>query len=247
MERWPNGSLVGTLSAASRDALLKLGAGTVYTPGRRIIAEGEGTTFVVLIVAGCVKITGRLDDGREGLLAIRVRGDLVGELAAFDGRPRSASVVACGVLRGRVITQGDLLYYLRTHPDANLAVGRMLGERLRQTIRRRLDFVGCDAPIRIARILVEIVETYGRPTPDGIRSGVRLAQHELATLSGTSLETVERILHLLRTEGIVTTAYREFTVVNLEALQNFAHLGAYALYHAHAGSIPSHAGEIIRF
>jgi hypothetical protein len=123
----------------------------------------------------------------------------------------------------------------------------MLGERLRQAIRRRLDFVGCDAPVRIARTLVEIVETYGRQAPAGTRSGVRLAQHELATLSGTSLETVERILHLLRTEGIVTTAYREFTVVNRKALQDFAHLGAYALYHEDAGAIPYYAGDITYF
>lgn len=216
--------MLGSLSAANRAALLGLGTGTAYEPDRRIIAEGELTTFVVLISAGCVKVTGRLDDGREALLAIRTRGDLVGEMAALDGGPRSASVVTCGVVRGRVIKRSDLLRYLRTHPDANLAVSAMVGNRLRQATRRRLDFTGCDAPVRIARVLMEIIETYGRASPAGLRSGVRLAQHELGTLSGASLETVERTLHMLRASGTLTTTYRGFTVVNQAALARFAHL-----------------------
>jgi CRP/FNR family cyclic AMP-dependent transcriptional regulator len=241
MDSWPAGSVLGTLPAVSREALLRLGVGTVYESGRRIIAEGDESTFVVLISAGCTKVTGRLEDGREGLLALRARGDLVGELAAFDGRPRAASVIACSIVRGRVITRGDFLRYLRTHPDANLAVNAMLGERLRQAIRRRLDFAGSDAPVRIARVLVEISETYGRPARDGLRSGVRLAQHELATLSGTSRETVERTLHVLRAEGILVTAYREFTVVDRGALYKYAHLDPQTvrtLYHVRTGVTP---------
>ena len=241
MDRWPAGSLLGALPALSREALLKLGAATVYKAGRRIIAEDDDSTFVVLITAGCVKVTGRLDDGREALLAIRARGDIVGEMAAFDARPRAASVIACSSLGGRVITRGDFLRYLRTHPEANLAINRMLGERLRQANRRRLDFAGCEAPVRIARVLIEISETYGRSSPDGLRSGVRLAQHELGTLSGTSRETVEKTLRGLRGRGILVTRYREFTVVNREALYAFAHLPplvVHALYHAHIVSNP---------
>jgi CRP-like cAMP-binding protein len=224
MDKWLGGSLLETLPPLSRQALLKLGAATAYEAERRIITEGDETTFVVLITAGCVKVTGRLDDGRDALLAIRARGDLVGELAAFDGRPRAASVTACGGLGGRVITRGDFLRFLRTHPDANLAINRMLGDRLRQANRRRLDFAGCEAPVRIARVLIEVSETYGRPVRDGLRSGVRLTQQELATLSGTSRETVERTLRVLRTRGVLTTGYRRFTVVNRGALYDFAHL-----------------------
>ena len=171
MDKWPNGSFLATLPALSRQALLELGSATAYEARRRIIAEDDETTFVVLITAGCVKVTGRLDDGRDALLAIRTRGDLVGELAAFDGRPRAASVIGCGSLSGRVITRGDFLRFLRTHPDANLAVNRMLGDRLRQANRRRLDFAGCDAPVRIARVLVEVSELYGRQARDGLGVG----------------------------------------------------------------------------
>jgi hypothetical protein len=51
----------------------------------------------------------------------------------------------------------------------------MLVYRLRQANRKRLDFTGCDAPVRVARVLVEISETYGRPTQQGVRTTIGLA------------------------------------------------------------------------
>jgi CRP-like cAMP-binding protein len=221
---WPEASLLAGLSASSCDAMLKLGTDRVFEQGRRLIGEDDESTYVMLLCAGCVKVAGRLEDGREALLAIRARGDLVGEMAALDDRPRSATVTSCGRIRAKMITQRDFLYFLRTHPDVHLAVNRMLVQRLRQANRRRLDFTGCEASVRVARVLVEISETYGRPTSEGRRTTVRLAQHELAALSGTARQTVEQTLRRLRDEGAVTTGYRAFTVVDSATLYYAAHL-----------------------
>jgi CRP/FNR family cyclic AMP-dependent transcriptional regulator len=226
MTVWPEASLLAGLSTSNRKALLALGTCLTYEPRDRLVDEGDESTSVVLLRAGCVKVEGRLEDGRQSLLAIRARGDLVGEMAAFDGRPRSATVVCCGRVAANVIPRGDFLYFLRTHADIHLAVSRMLVARLRQANRKRLDFSGCDAPIRVARVLVEISEMYGRSTPRGLRSTVSLAQHELASLSGTSRETVEQTLRRLRKDGALTTSYRQFTVTNRKVLHNAAHLGS---------------------
>ncbi|HEX6469312.1 MAG TPA: Crp/Fnr family transcriptional regulator [Streptosporangiaceae bacterium] len=225
MTKWPESSFLAGVPASSRTELLHLGTSRVYEPRHRLVDEGDESTFVVLLCAGCVKIEGRLEDGRQSLLAIRARGDLVGEMAAFDGGPRSATVVCAGRVAANIIPRGDFLRLLRTRADVSLAVNRMLVARLRQANRRRLDFTGCEAPVRVARVLVEISEMYGRATPQGLRSTVSLAQRELAALSGTSRETVEQTLRRLRKDGAVTTSYRLFTVTNRQALHDAAHLG----------------------
>ncbi|MQA87172.1 MAG: cyclic nucleotide-binding domain-containing protein [Streptosporangiales bacterium] len=69
-----------TLLPSSRGALLELGARRWYEGGTRVIREGDDTRYVILLRAGCVKITGRLDNGSEALLALRARGDIVGEM-----------------------------------------------------------------------------------------------------------------------------------------------------------------------
>lgn len=191
-----------------------------------MIEEGERSTSVMVLCAGCVKVQGRLENGGDALLAIRARGDLVGEMAAIDGRPRSASVICCSLTRVEIIRQGDFLRYLATHPDFGLAFNRMLVRRLRQANRKRLDFTGCDAPVRVARVLVEISETWGRPGPEGIRSGIALTQHELAGLSGTARRTVEETLGRLRTGHVVATGRRGFTIIDREALYRAARLAS---------------------
>lgn len=204
--------------------MLELGAGRRFERGRRILAEGERSTFVVLIRAGFVKVSARRDDGRQTLLAIRTRGDLIGELAAIDENPRSGTVVASSPVEATIIAQGEFLGFLSRHPQANLQFNRMLAYRLRQANRRRLDFTGCSAPVRVSRVLTELIETYGRRTPKGWVCDVPFTQHELADLSGTSVETAQITLRRLRQAGVISTGYRKLTVLDSRTLHGAAHL-----------------------
>ncbi|MFG2089816.1 Crp/Fnr family transcriptional regulator [Spirillospora sp. NPDC048824] len=221
---WPKFSLLGGLPETSRRRMLELGAERRFERGRRILEEGEISTFVVLLRAGFVKVSARLDDGRQALLAIRTRGDLVGELAAIDDHPRSGTVTACSPVEATIIAQGEFLGYLSRHPQANLQFNRMLAYRLRQANRRRLDFTGCTAPVRVSRVLTELIETYGRRTPRGWVCDVPFTQHELADLSGTSVETAQITLRGLRNAGVLNTGYRKLTVLDSRALHDAAHL-----------------------
>ncbi|MEK8170702.1 cyclic nucleotide-binding domain-containing protein [Streptomyces sp. M19] len=67
--------------------------------------EAEESTFVLILLDGVVKATGRTHDNRDALLAVRMGGDLVGEFAAVDGRPRSATVTTCGPVVARAVTR----------------------------------------------------------------------------------------------------------------------------------------------
>src|SRR5450755_3188597 len=90
---WPESSLLGTLTGPARDRLLRLGAMVQYPgPSRILIREGERSRFIAVILDGVVKVTGQVYGGRDALLAIRMGGDVVGEFAAIDEGPRSATV-----------------------------------------------------------------------------------------------------------------------------------------------------------
>lgn len=224
MDEWPSTSLLGGMPVGARATLLALGGRRTYRHGQRLIREGARDTYVVVLCAGFVKVTGELDDGRDSLLAIRTRGDTVGELAALDDAPRSATVTACGPVEGRVVLQRDFLRFLRDHPDAAFAVNRMNAARLRWANQRRLDFHGFDASARISRAIAELIRAYGRPTARGLRCVVRVTQAELAALAATSRESVEKTVHELREEGIIDWRYATFTVVDRRRLHELARL-----------------------
>ncbi|WP_059008146.1 Crp/Fnr family transcriptional regulator [Streptomyces specialis] len=219
---WPSASLLGGLPPAARDRLLGLGALTRYPVGRVLMREAEETTFVLILLDGVVKATGRTHDNRDALLAVRMGGDLVGEFAAVDGRPRSATVTTCGPVVARVVTRGDFLHCTRHDPRIAQAVDESIVAKLRVATTHRIDFTGCDAPTRLARVLYQITMTYGERVGAGAVIRWPITQPELATLAGTAEPTVHKALRRLRDEGVVSTGYRTFRVENLAELRALA-------------------------
>lgn len=226
MDEWPATSLLAGMSAATRRALLAVSVPRAYRSGERLMGEGDRSTFVVVLRSGFVKVTAALENGREALLAIRTRGDTVGELAGLDGGPRSATVTACGPVAGGIVHRPEFLRFLRRYPEASFAMNRMNAGRLRWANQRRLDFTGFGAPERVIRSLAELVGTYGVRTPDGLACAVRVTQAELAALASTSVETVEKVVYDLQKTGVLTWRYAMFTVTDHRRLHELAGLGA---------------------
>jgi len=222
---WPPGSLLGGLPGLTRQRLLGLGVKRQYPgSGRTLIREGDSSSVVFLLLAGLVKVSGNTDGG-EALLAIRVGGDVVGELAALDGRPRLATVTTAGPVIARVIAQADFLGFLARNPDVALSVTRGVADKLRSATARRIDFASCDAATRFARILLELADRYGQQAEGGTVIRCPLTQTELAALAGAAEPTIQRVLRQLRADGIVATRYRETTVLDIARLRSRAFPG----------------------
>lgn len=188
-----------------------------------LIREGDDTTFVLILLDGVVKATGLTRDGRDALLAIRIGGDLVGEFAAVDGRPRSATVTTGGAVLARVAKQADFLDCIQRDPQIAHAVNRSIVTKLRVANARRVDFSGCDVPTRLARVLHEVAVTYGDRTGNRVVIRWPLTQPELATLAGAAEPTVHKVLRHLRQDGVVSTGYRSIMILNLARLNRIAY------------------------
>jgi CRP-like cAMP-binding protein len=210
--------MLGRLAADTRAAMLKLGVRRDVGPGEVLIRQGEVDSHVILLRHSLVKVTVAMADGREALLAIRISGDIVGEMSALNGRPRSASVTTCGSSQVSIIHNREFRPFLRSHPDAAIEIAGVVADRLRWANRRRVDFASHPVRVRLARVLYEIAADYGQRTPAGVVVGVRLTQPELATLCGAAEPTVQRALRELRSASLVSTGYRQITVLDLAAL-----------------------------
>jgi CRP/FNR family transcriptional regulator, cyclic AMP receptor protein len=210
------------LGEAAREELLALGNPREYLPESVLMLEGDSTTEVMALVDGWVKVLGSTEDGGHALLSLRIGGDLVGEQAALDNSPRSATVISAGVTIVQVIGQQEFLRFLDRRPDAGVAVSRALSGKLRWATRRRVDFSGLPVMTRLARVLGELGRLYGRPGGDGIEFRYTLTQPELAAMVGASEPSVHKALRQLRQDGIVVTGYRQVVITDPEALDAIA-------------------------
>ncbi|MFJ9153723.1 Crp/Fnr family transcriptional regulator [Streptomyces sp. NPDC102270] len=181
---------------ATREELLDLGTPITYPAHRALLQQGDESRHVLLITKGVVKVVASAESGYDMLLAVRIAGELVGEMAAFEERPRSGTVVACSDVTARIIQVRTLETFLSAHPDAMRAILHMLSARLRWANRRRIDFQAYDSLTRLARVLAELSQAYAQSEPDGdgrrCALGVTLTQRELASLAGLALNTAEK-------------------------------------------------------
>ncbi|WP_298560749.1 Crp/Fnr family transcriptional regulator [Streptomyces luteogriseus] len=221
---WPARSLLGAVPSEARRELLGLGVPARFEAGKVLIGEGARDRHLLVLLSGFAKVTARVENGEESLLAVRVGGDSVGEMAALDGSPRSATVTACGPLAARVVQPAALHALLAKRPEVHLALTGILADRLRWANRRRLDFKGYPAKVRLARLLVELATLYGRPVEGGMVLGCRLTQPELAALTGAAETTVHKGLRDLRRDGLLETGYGSTVIRDLHRLRDIGDL-----------------------
>jgi CRP/FNR family transcriptional regulator, cyclic AMP receptor protein len=224
-EQWPPGTFLALLSDSSRAGLLKLGMFREYPARVPILQEGESSAHVLLLHGGWVKVISGTPQGGQAMLAIRSRGELVGEQSALDGEPRPASVVSVGPVTAYVVTQGNFLRCLAEHADLHFAVTRDLSARLRAAARHRIDFVGQPADVRLARVLCELARMNSRVTATGVKLGYALTQPELAAMAGMSEPSVQRALSKLRNSGVLGTGRCRIVIRDPVALHRAAGQG----------------------
>jgi CRP/FNR family transcriptional regulator, cyclic AMP receptor protein len=220
--RWPSASMLASLSEASRSRLLNCGNVREYPADYRLISQGDTTTFVVVLLDGVVKVTGVSSTGREVLIAVRVGGDLMGEIAAIDNGARSCTVTACGLVTGCVIMQADFLTVVAGDRSLAEAVNRSMVAKLRAGTEHRMEFAAFDAPTRFARVLRELAGNYGERTGNRVTISWPVTQSELASLASVAEPTAQKALRELRKTGIISTGYRSLTIKDYSALCRIA-------------------------
>ena len=126
--------LFSTLSPSDADALVQLAQMEVYQKGQTVFRERDAGGKLYLVLSGTVEVS-----KSSTPLARLGRGEILGEIAAFDGGPRSATAIAGVVAETRLAAWDVAAFhkYLAARPQAALIILtgllRKLGARLRQT------------------------------------------------------------------------------------------------------------------
>jgi CRP/FNR family cyclic AMP-dependent transcriptional regulator len=221
---WPRGTFLAGLSETSRRRLIALGVIRSFPANHVIAHQGDPGGSVWLLLDATVKVVAGVENGNQTLLAARVSGDLVGEMAVIDGTSRSATVTTCGRAVLCQIKGAQFVEYLRHDAEASLATSQQAIARLRWSNQRRLDFAGYETSVCLARVLLAIAARHGRRSSDGLDIGIQLTQAELGGLVGAKEGTVQKALRELAALHLVRPGHRSVTIVDVARLTAFADL-----------------------
>jgi CRP-like cAMP-binding protein len=196
----------------------------VYKRGAVVFNAGDRSRSVVVIRRGWAVVEATTAQGAVMLLAVRGGGDVLGEQALIDDRPRSATISAATDLEVLAVGAAEFEQYLAGHPAAAFALLRTFSNRLRESDRRRSAAVNESVAQRLAGQLLELAggaDPRSEP-PGGTRPvdlPVPLSQEQLASWIGASREAVGRALRELRERQLVSTARKRITIDDIDGLR----------------------------
>lgn len=178
--------------------------------GEIIFGQGDPPGNVYLVRSGAVKLSLLSEEGQETVLSLAQPGDVIGEMAALDGQPRSASaiVVESGELGS--VTRQAFLEYLQSSAPACFRMLRLLVARLRSTDEHVADLIFADLHARVARKLLRLSSR--------APGTIQLTQEELAQMAGSSRQRVNQVLRYYQDQGYVSLAPHRITVLDVDGL-----------------------------
>ena len=180
-----------------------------------ILADEEGDTLF-LVKHGRVKVNILSEEGREVILSLLGAGAVFGELSLLDSKPRSANVVAVEDTELIMLRRPDFLRLIHHTPQIATALLAELASRLRKTDRQIEGLALLDVTSRISDTLLQLAREQGTEIAAGVLIAHRPTHQELANMSGTTRETVSRVLKRLESQGYITCKGRELTILREE-------------------------------
>lgn len=180
-----------------------------------ILAEEEGDTLFI-IRGGQVKVSIVSEDGREVILSLLGSGAVFGELSLLDGKPRSANVTATEETELIMLRRADFVQLIYRVPQIATALLAELASRLRKTDRQIEGLALLDVTSRISETLLQLAGERGVETAEGVVIQKRPTHQDLANMSGTTRETVSRVLKRLESQGYIACRGRTIAILREE-------------------------------
>ncbi len=193
--------------------------------GELIYRQGEPSGLLYRADTGLIRLYQITPKGRTVTLRHVLPGDYFGEgslgLSNLSVGTGSTQRHLCSA---EALTPASLyIYEPQTLSGRDLLdVSRSIGQQLRRAMQHEVHLQSGDLKHRVVRYLLELSDTPLGAEDSDDRLYVRATHELLAEGSGSTRESVSKVVTELRDAGLIETGYRHITLLDLAALKTLA-------------------------
>jgi CRP-like cAMP-binding protein len=200
------------------EAVSRLCVSRSLAAGEVLFEKGDVADALYAVRRGQIRIATGTDDGRRLTLNVLGSGDVFGEVALLDARPRTADAIAAEPTELFVVRRRDFLDLLEQRPAFAVKIIELLCERIRWMSDRMEEAVLLPVSTRLARRLVALAEDFG--------ADLSVSQEELAVFVGATRETVNRQLQVWKHMNLLELGRSRIRLTDARGLAALASHGA---------------------
>ena len=191
----------------------------IYKKDDYIYFQDQSSENIYMVSSGRVKIGTYGDDGKEIVKAILTRGEVFGELAlAGEEKRQDFAQSMDNDTHVCSMTINDLQNLMLDNKELSFKILKIVGFRLRKMERKIESLVFKDARTRIVDFLKETAEEKGQKVGFEVMIKSHLTHKDIASLTGTSRQTVTTVMNELREKNLINFDRRRILIRDLEKL-----------------------------
>jgi len=213
-----SGAWFSKLSADLRIAIVERARVRRLGDGATLATRGTAAEEWCGVALGAVRISSVSLSGKQVTLTYAEPGTWFGDIALFDGLPRTHDADAHGPTTLLVVRKPDFKDLLAQHVELYDALLRLNCRRLRLMFNQFEDLNTRPLQARLAKQVLLLAKSYGLPQGEEIRIKLALAQEDLAHLLGASRQRVNQELKGFEREGAVRVEPTRLVVLSREKL-----------------------------
>lgn len=173
-----------------------------WPAGATLFQRGDEETHLLALLEGRVRLSLGTPQGKELVLRHLSAGEILGEMALIDGRPRSADATAVGQVRALVLHSDRFHKIAAANPAIPMAFARYLCGLVRDTNAHMETIALYEMPARLVRFLLYTLrQIHGENLPDQATLRLGFSQGELAAIIGATRPKVNRALQDIFASG----------------------------------------------
>lgn len=189
-----------------------------FARGNPVYLPAESAECVMLLAEGRVKICNITPEGKQAILAFIEPGELFGELAALEQGSHEEYAETLEKSTVILIPGEHFQELVERHATVSLGITKLIGIRRRRIERRLKYLLFRSNRERLVNLLLELAESYGRQTNDGLLLDIKLSHQDLANVIGSTRETVTVTLNELQAEGRLVLGRRKIVLTDVDQL-----------------------------
>lgn len=209
-----------SLKSLTRDELMRVSAcktGKFYKKGQIIFEEGETLNGVYCVRDGVCKLTKLSENGKDQVVKLVVKGDLLGKRSLVSDQKTNLSAVALNDMEMCFIPKSEIMDDLSKNPKFTMDVLKEMANDLRESDVSLVNMAQKSVKKRMAEILMYVHDNFG--TDDEGYLSIVLSREDYASIVGTATESAIRILSQFKKEGFIATTGKRIKIEDYNGLK----------------------------
>ncbi|WP_299006750.1 Crp/Fnr family transcriptional regulator [uncultured Tenacibaculum sp.] len=212
-----------SLKTLTKDELIRItGCKTSKTvkKGEVLFDEGEHINGVFCIKDGVCKVSKMSDNGRDQIIHLIQKGDILGERSLINNEASNLKAIAINDMEVCFIPKDEIIRDLENNPNFSLDLLRKMANSLKKADDVIVDMAQKTVKQRLATTLLFLEAKFDKNENGSIK--VNLSREDIANIIGTATESAIRLLSEFKKKKLIDLKGKEVFILNVKALKDLS-------------------------